>query len=134
MFIAAPFTIARTQKQLKCPLTDECIKMWYIYIPSHKKNKIMPLAATWISQQFITLCAVNQAGKDKYMISLICNLIFEYWYKWTYLQNRNRLKQISKTNMITNGETQRGVINQEYVYEHIHTTIHRINNQQGLTV
>ena len=45
---------------------------------SHKKNKIMPLAATWISQQFITLCAVNQAGKDKYMISLICNLIFEY--------------------------------------------------------
>ena len=33
--------------------------------------------------------------------------------------------------MITNGETQRGVINKEYVYEHIHTTIHRLNNQQG---
>ena len=32
MFIAAQFTIAKTQEQDKCPLTDECIKeMWYIY-------------------------------------------------------------------------------------------------------
>ena len=31
MFIAALFTIARTWKQLKCPQTDEWIKMWYIY-------------------------------------------------------------------------------------------------------
>ena len=32
MFIAALFTIARTWKQSKCPLTDERIKkMWYIY-------------------------------------------------------------------------------------------------------
>ena len=32
MFIAAPLTIARIQKQPKCPLRDEWIKnMWYIY-------------------------------------------------------------------------------------------------------
>ena len=32
MFIAALFTIAKTWKQPKCPLTDEWIKkMWYIY-------------------------------------------------------------------------------------------------------
>ena len=32
MFIAALFTIAKTWKQSKCPLTDEWIKkMWYIY-------------------------------------------------------------------------------------------------------
>ena len=31
MFIAALFTIARSWKPPKCPLTDECIKkMWYI--------------------------------------------------------------------------------------------------------
>ena len=31
-FIAALFTIARTWKQPKCPLTEEWIKkMWYIY-------------------------------------------------------------------------------------------------------
>ena len=31
MFIAALFTIARTWKQPRCPLTDEWIKMWYIH-------------------------------------------------------------------------------------------------------
>jgi len=32
MFIAALFTIAKTWKQPKCPLTEEWIqKMWYIY-------------------------------------------------------------------------------------------------------
>ena len=31
MFIAAPFTIAKTRKQPKCSLTEEWIKMWYIY-------------------------------------------------------------------------------------------------------
>ena len=40
-FIAALFTIAKTWKQPKCPLTDEWIrKMWYIYILllGHKKE------------------------------------------------------------------------------------------------
>ena len=33
MFIAALFTIAKTWKQPKCPLTDEWIKkMWYLHI------------------------------------------------------------------------------------------------------
>ena len=32
MFVAALFTIARTWKQLICPLTDEWIqKLWYMY-------------------------------------------------------------------------------------------------------
>ena len=31
MFTAALFAIVKTWKQLKCPLTDEQIKMWYIY-------------------------------------------------------------------------------------------------------
>ena len=36
MFMMALFTIAKTQKQPKCPLTDEWIKkMWYIYIYTH---------------------------------------------------------------------------------------------------
>ena len=33
MFMAALFTIARTQKQPTCPSTDEWIKkIWYMYI------------------------------------------------------------------------------------------------------
>ena len=78
MFIAAQFTLAKTWKQLKCPLTDEWIKkMWYIYTMEYysaiKKNEIMPFAATWIQLEFIILSEVNQKEKDKYhMISLIC--------------------------------------------------------------
>ena len=53
MFIAAIFTIARTWKQTKCPLTDEWIKkMWHIYTMEYysaiKRNKIELFAATWM--------------------------------------------------------------------------------------
>ena len=51
MFFAALFTIAKTWKQPKHPLTDECIKkMQYTYTMDYysdlKKNKIIPFAAT----------------------------------------------------------------------------------------
>ena len=43
MFIAALFTIARSWKQPKWPLTDKWIKMWYIYTieyySGHKKEQ-----------------------------------------------------------------------------------------------
>ena len=59
MFIAALFTIAKTWKQPKCPLTDECIKMWYIYTMEYysaiKKNKIMPFEATWMELETLIL-------------------------------------------------------------------------------
>ena len=44
MFTASLFTMARTWKQPRCPLTDESIKMWYIYTMKYysaiKQNKI----------------------------------------------------------------------------------------------
>ena len=76
MFIAALFTIAKTWKQPKCPSTDEWIKrMWYIYTMEYystiKKDEIMPLAATWMQLENITLSEVSLKEKDKYhMISL----------------------------------------------------------------
>ena len=40
---------------------------------SHKKNKIMPFAATWMQLEILILSEVCQKEKDKYhMISLIC--------------------------------------------------------------
>ena len=80
MFIAAPFTVAKTWKQPKCPFTDEWIKkMRYIYSMKYysamKKNEIMPFAATWIDLQIIILVEVSQKEKDKYhIISLICRI------------------------------------------------------------
>ena len=42
---------------------------------SHKKNEILPFAATWMDLEFIILSEVSQTEKDKYhMISLICGI------------------------------------------------------------
>ena len=72
MFIAALFTLAKTWKQPKCPMTDEWIKkMWYIYKIEYyaaiKKNEIMLFAATWMDLQIIILSEVSQTEKDKHI-------------------------------------------------------------------
>ena len=77
MFIAALFATARTRKQPKCPSTKEWIKkMWYNGILlSHKKNKMMSFAVTWMQLEIIILSEVSQKEKDKYhVISLICGI------------------------------------------------------------
>ena len=82
MFTVALFTVAKTQKQTQCPLTDEWIKKMccvcvyiYDYYSAIKKNEIMPYAATQIQLEIITLSEVNQKGKDKcHMILLICGI------------------------------------------------------------
>jgi len=79
MFTAALFTIAKTRKQPKCPLTDEWIKIWYIYTMEYysaiKKNKIMPFAATWTELETFILSEASQKEEDKYhMISFISGI------------------------------------------------------------
>ena len=53
-------------------------KMWYIYTVEYysaiKKNKIMPLAATWMDLEIVILSEVSQTEKDKYVITLICGI------------------------------------------------------------
>ena len=82
MFTAALFTILKTWKQPKCPLTEEWIKkMWYIYTMEYhsaiKMNEIMPRAATRMDIEITKLKEVNQKEKDKYMISLIVESNFK---------------------------------------------------------
>ena len=65
MFLAALFTIAKTWKQPKCPLTGEWIKkMWYIcmieYYSAIKKNEIMPFAVMWMDLEIIMLSEVRK--------------------------------------------------------------------------
>ena len=77
MSTATQFTIAKTQKQPKCPVTEEQIEnTWSVYIMNYysaiRKNEIMPFAATWMDIEMIVLSTVRQTEKDKYHISLIC--------------------------------------------------------------
>ena len=80
MIIAVLFTIAKTQKQPKCLLTDEWIKkMWYMYTMEYysatTKNKIIPFEATWMHLEVLILNDVSQKEKDKHhMISFICGI------------------------------------------------------------
>ena len=68
MLTAALSTTAKTQKQPKCPSTEEWIKqMWCAYTHTHththtqeyysaiEKDEIMPLAVTWMDLEIIIL-------------------------------------------------------------------------------
>ena len=73
MFTAALFTIARTQKQPRCPSTDEWIKkLWYIYTMEYyaaiKRNAFESVLMRWINLEHIILSEVSQKEKDKYCI------------------------------------------------------------------
>ena len=65
--IAAPFTTVKTQRQPKCPLTEEWIKrMWYLYTMEYcsaiKKNEIMPFTVTRMELEILIL---NEVKKRK---------------------------------------------------------------------
>ena len=64
MFIAALFTIDKTQKQPKCPSTDEWIKKMDMYTVKYysviRNNEIVPFAATWMDTETIILSEVSQ--------------------------------------------------------------------------
>ena len=81
LFIAALFTIARTWKQPRCPLTDEWIKkLWYTYTMEYysaiKKNEIMPSAATWMDAEIVILSELksDREGEISYGIPYMWNL------------------------------------------------------------
>ena len=81
MFTVALFTIVRTQKQPKCPSTEEWIKkVWYIYTREYysamKRNKITPLVATWMNLEILILSEISQR-QISYFKAYIWNL--EKW-------------------------------------------------------
>ena len=75
MFTAAQFTIAKCQKQPKCPSANEWIKkLWYIhtmeFYAAERKKQLLPFATAWMELESIMLSEISQAVRDKYhMIS-----------------------------------------------------------------
>ena len=54
---------------------EDVVHIYNGILLSHKKNEIMPFAATWMDLEIIILSEVSQTEKDKYhMISLICGI------------------------------------------------------------
>ena len=80
MFNEAPFAIARTWKQPRCPLTDERIrKLWYIYTVEYysaiKRNAFESVLMRGMNLEPILQSEGSQKEKDKYYI-LICIYIY----------------------------------------------------------
>ena len=81
MFIAALFTIARTWKQPRYPLTDEWIKkMWHIYTMEYysaiKRNEIELFAETWMHLESVIQSEVKSEREKQisYNITYMWNL------------------------------------------------------------
>ena len=68
----------------------------------------MPSAATWMDLEVVILSEVSQTEKDKYHdITYMWNLKKKR-YKWTYLQNRNRVTEVENKLMVLPREERRG--------------------------
>ena len=73
VFIAALFTIARTGKEARCPLTDEWIKkLWYLYTMKYcsaiEWNEIGSFVGMRMNLEFATQSRVRPEGKNKHHI------------------------------------------------------------------
>ena len=69
MFIAAPFTIARTWKQPRCPSADGWIgKLWYIYTMEYysaiKKNAFESVLMRWMNLEPIIQIKVRKKNTN----------------------------------------------------------------------
>ena len=71
MFITALFTIARTWKQPRCPLADECIRnLWYIYsgLLVIKRSDFGSFVEIWMELDPVIQSEVSQKEKHQYSI------------------------------------------------------------------
>ena len=81
MFFAGLFTIARTWKQPKCPLTVEWIKkMWHTYKVEYysaiKRNEIELFVVRWMDLESVIQSEVSQKEKNKYrMLTYIYGIL-----------------------------------------------------------
>ena len=134
MLLAVLFTIAKTWKQPKCPLTDEWIKniLYIIHTHTHTHTHTHGLLLNHRKEWNNTICSNMdevKSDKDKYhMISLTCwilkNDTNELIYKREMdLQTDNKL-------MVTKGVR---VGREKFgIWDYIHTTMNKRDNHKDL--
>ena len=81
MFITALYTIARTQKQPRCPSADEWIrKLWYIYTVEYysaiKKNSFESVLMRWMKLELIIQSEVSQKDKGACVLTIFLFKLF----------------------------------------------------------
>ena len=95
MLTAALFTIAKTWKQTKCPMTDKWIKkMWYLhrqYYSAIKKNEINAICSNMDGPRDFILSEVRKRKANTILYHLYVES--KIWHKWTYLWIRNRHRE-----------------------------------------
>ena len=112
VFIAALFTIGRTQKQPRCSLTDEWIKMlWYIYIMEYysaiKRNTFEPVLMRWMNLETIIRSEVSQKEKDTYCILMHIYRIQKNGTE-EFIYRATMEKQTQMIDLWTQGDRRRG--------------------------
>ena len=102
MVIAALFTIARTWKQSRCPLTDEWIKkLWHIYAMEYywaiKRNVFESVLMSWMNlKPIIQKSEVSQKEKYKYHVLMHIYIVSRkmiLMYLFSVQQWRNRYRK-----------------------------------------
>ena len=106
-FIAWLFTIVRTWKKPKCPLTDEWIKkIWHPYPVKNysamkEQNGAICRDVDGPRNCFTEWSKSKREKQISYINTYMWNL--EKWYRWTYLQSRNRDTDVENKHMDATG-------------------------------
>ena len=111
-FIATLFTIARTWRQPRCPLTEEWMKkLWYIYAMEYysaiKGNTFESVPMRQMNLEPIVQSEVSQKEKDKYHI---LTHIYRIQKNGTeeFIYRAAMEKQTQRINLWTWGQERRG--------------------------
>ena len=89
IFIAALFTIARTQKQPRCPSTNEWIqKLWYIYtMDCYSAIKMYWVCPNEVDEPRAYYTEWSKSERERQILYInMCIWNLERWYWWAYLQ------------------------------------------------
>ena len=132
---AALLTVARTWKETKCLLSEECIKKWYIYTLEYysamKRDEIMPFVATRMVLEIVILSEVRQTRTHITWYHLYAESKKEM-NLFTKQKQTHRLRELMVMRLV--GKGWMGGIAGEFGDWCVFTAIFGVNGQQGPAV